>query len=117
MWRKCGFNKNELYSLVESSLTFADISSRMTKLGLALFLTQLILAKRIYVNSFATPNSDFLLGIDGSSIATAHEHICVLEMKAGGGIGGRSQCWGYDGHGKLQSPKDVSLKNMKFLLN
>ena len=61
------------------------------------------------VESFATPSSDFLLGIDGSSVATGHQHICVLEQKTGEPIGGRAQCWGYDDkHGRSDAPKDVS---------
>ena len=65
-----------------------------------------------HVNGYGKPHSDFLLGIDGSSIATAQEHICVLEQKnvvtEDEIPTGRAQCWGYDGFGRLESPKDVS---------
>jgi hypothetical protein len=57
---------------------------------------------------FATPNSDFLFGIDGASIATAQWHVCVLEQKATEGMGGRAQCWGIEEDSGAQNPpKDV----------
>jgi hypothetical protein len=63
------------------------------------------------VSSFATPSSDFLLGIDGSSVATGYGHVCVLEQKATDGIGGRAQCWGQEHkEGATNAPKDVSYE-------
>ena len=60
-------------------------------------------------NSFATPNADFLLGIDGSSITTGHGHVCVLEQRSADGVGGRAQCWGGDHkEGATNAPKNVS---------
>ena len=36
-------------------------------------------------------------------------HVCVLEQKAGEGMGGRAQCWGHDHkEDALDSPKDVT---------
>jgi hypothetical protein len=60
-------------------------------------------------DAFATPNSDFLLGIDGTSITTGHGHTCVLEQKASDGVGGRAHCWGNDYYDDaMNAPKDVS---------
>lgn len=72
-------------------------------------ISAIILAVPKVITSFATPSSDFLLGIDGSSISTGYGHVCVLEQKAGEGMGGRAQCWGHDHkEDALDSPKDVT---------
>jgi len=61
------------------------------------------------VKSFATPNSDFLLGIDGASMVVSHSHHCILEQKIDQNIGGRPQCWGSEHYGKLNVPKNLDF--------
>ena len=60
------------------------------------------------ISAFSTPNSDFLLGIDGSSVATGYSHVCALEQRPGSNVGGRAQCWGSE-HKEhaMDAPRDV----------
>lgn len=60
------------------------------------------------VSGFATPESDFLLDIDGSSISTSVLHTCVIEQRQGDQPGGKAVCWG-SGHENdhLDPPEDV----------
>lgn len=61
------------------------------------------------VNSFATPNNDFLMTIDESSVAVGSAHICVIEQKHGEeSIGGKVTCWGHEHeNGRDEAPPDV----------
>jgi len=63
------------------------------------------------ISAFSTPSSDFLLGIDGSSVATGYSHVCALEQRPGSNVGGRAQCWGSE-HKEhaLDAPKDVGFR-------
>jgi len=62
------------------------------------------------VDSFANPSSDFLSGIDGSSIANGYGHVCAIEQRAGNNIGGRARCWGSDHKDHaMDAPKDVRV--------
>jgi hypothetical protein len=55
------------------------------------------------------PPSDFFSDIDGISIATGHNHKCVLENKIGVDMGGKARCWGDDNrYGEIDAPEDVS---------
>lgn len=72
------------------------------------FLLSVLSILLVEVRPFAVPSADFLLGIDGSSIATGHSHICVLEQKATDGMGGRAQCWGHERvEGATETRNDV----------
>ena len=76
---------------------------------LLVLFTAVIGTRILCAHAFATPNSDFLLGIDGTSITTGHGHTCVLEQKASDGVGGRAHCWGNDYYDDaMDAPKDVS---------
>ncbi len=77
---------------------------------LCLFVTNFV-----YVQSFATPNSDYLLTIDENSVAVGHGHNCVLEQKLGVEFGGRPHCWGADDFGQTDAPSDVSLSSTKHI--
>ena len=49
-----------------------------------------------FVLGFAAPKSEFLLDIDGNSVSTGREHVCVIEKKQGNTVGGRARCFGFD---------------------
>ncbi len=62
-------------------------------------------------NGFATPKADFLLNIDGGSVASSLYSICAIEQKQGEEIGGRAKCWGYNDDDEsvvATTPADVS---------
>ncbi len=62
-------------------------------------------------NGFATPKADFLLNIDGGSVASSLYSICAIEQKQGEEIGGRAKCWGYNDDDEsvvATTPTDVS---------
>ena len=61
------------------------------------------------LSAFEAPGIDFILDIDGSSIAVGHEHLCAIEQKHGVEIGGKMHCWGYNSHDRLNIPKNVRL--------
>lgn len=59
------------------------------------------------IESFATPQSEFILDIDGIAVTAGREHACLLEQLQVDGIGGKAQCWGYDDHGQTEAPADM----------
>ena len=87
-------------------------------LGIAVLFAVFLMS----VDAFITPPPDFLLPIDGNSVATGSIFVCAIEQKPGATIGGKVKCWGLEEDDKVMTdvPKDVSVGNFEaplFLVN
>lgn len=100
--------------LLLAAVSFFILALQAKSAKMILFVFLFIVRSHLKsVVGFGIPKSEFLLDIDGNSIATGREHVCVIEKKQGNSVGGRAKCFGYDHfEGRTRAPQDVSFQHL-----